>query len=573
MSWPPTDQSDAKKIVGRIYASGLPMITPSSDEQQQQQLDSGNRPRLPPLSSLISSSFPATSSAASGKLSSPSSRHDWSPMSSHNAPLSHSRSSPFSDNVGLQRSNAGDSPSSIKAPRYLQRYSHEHPSGLPRHVQSGSDYASSSSSSAAPSVTLPSMSTFSDHSEMRSPPSSSNYVSTGSALHPLRLPSTASASSPLPLYAANPSSDQSRYRRNLDSPPSSTSANTAGVGPIRRRWTGGPSPTRPYERPVSPSRSYSFGHLWSIYSYACRINDEESESTRQSHPSISEGDVKTLLYYLNRELDRLETHTPRMSLQLAQEAGLVTSERNEAANTLPSLMSSSSLLPPSSSRRFHRSRTLDGSDHRSDLTETYAGLSREGDVDMLSSSHSYNSPPLLYHGGVPGSSGSNASGNSNIQRSRTGDGMKPSYLQNINRSPLLTSPMVSQTYRTTPPPMNALASSSSSSMLSNAPAGSNLPPKRVRKRRDEADQSCLSCSATETPEWRKGPTGPRTLCNACGLLFAKQCRKKETDAQARGERPRGSRPSAPEIMTAEEKERSLIELKIAVNARTNLSPI
>ena len=41
---------------------------------------------------------------------------------------------------------------------------------------------------------------------------------------------------------------------------------------------------------------------------------------------------------------------------------------------------------------------------------------------------------------------------------------------------------------------------------------------------------CQGCSATSTPEWRKGPTGPRTLCNACGLLYAKMLRKRENDA-------------------------------------------
>lgn len=43
---------------------------------------------------------------------------------------------------------------------------------------------------------------------------------------------------------------------------------------------------------------------------------------------------------------------------------------------------------------------------------------------------------------------------------------------------------------------------------------------------------CQGCQATTTPEWRKGPTGPRTLCNACGLLYAKMCRKREQDAVA-----------------------------------------
>lgn len=32
---------------------------------------------------------------------------------------------------------------------------------------------------------------------------------------------------------------------------------------------------------------------------------------------------------------------------------------------------------------------------------------------------------------------------------------------------------------------------------------------------------CLNCSAQQTPQWREGPEGPRTLCNACGLRYRK----------------------------------------------------
>ena len=28
---------------------------------------------------------------------------------------------------------------------------------------------------------------------------------------------------------------------------------------------------------------------------------------------------------------------------------------------------------------------------------------------------------------------------------------------------------------------------------------------------------CRSCNRAESPEWRRGPDGPKTLCNACGL--------------------------------------------------------
>ncbi|KAJ2027256.1 hypothetical protein IWW57_002687, partial [Coemansia sp. S610] len=46
---------------------------------------------------------------------------------------------------------------------------------------------------------------------------------------------------------------------------------------------------------------------------------------------------------------------------------------------------------------------------------------------------------------------------------------------------------------------------------------------RKRSKRADATQpnSCRSCGISETPEWRRGPDGARTLCNACGLHYAK----------------------------------------------------
>lgn len=32
---------------------------------------------------------------------------------------------------------------------------------------------------------------------------------------------------------------------------------------------------------------------------------------------------------------------------------------------------------------------------------------------------------------------------------------------------------------------------------------------------------CVHCHSTETPLWRTGPDGPKTLCNACGVRFKK----------------------------------------------------
>ncbi|KAI8983466.1 GATA zinc finger-domain-containing protein [Pilobolus umbonatus] len=46
-----------------------------------------------------------------------------------------------------------------------------------------------------------------------------------------------------------------------------------------------------------------------------------------------------------------------------------------------------------------------------------------------------------------------------------------------------------------------------------------------RNRRSVAGHRCHSCQTTETPEWRRGPDGGRTLCNACGLHYSKLIRK------------------------------------------------
>lgn len=49
----------------------------------------------------------------------------------------------------------------------------------------------------------------------------------------------------------------------------------------------------------------------------------------------------------------------------------------------------------------------------------------------------------------------------------------------------------------------------------------------AKKRRGRAAPPgrCHSCNRAETPEWRRGPDGARTLCNACGLHYAKLTRK------------------------------------------------
>lgn len=55
--------------------------------------------------------------------------------------------------------------------------------------------------------------------------------------------------------------------------------------------------------------------------------------------------------------------------------------------------------------------------------------------------------------------------------------------------------------------------------------GTLLSNKKKRKRRKGIGnhvRDCANCHTRNTPEWRRGPSGQRDLCNSCGLRWAKQ---------------------------------------------------
>lgn len=54
-----------------------------------------------------------------------------------------------------------------------------------------------------------------------------------------------------------------------------------------------------------------------------------------------------------------------------------------------------------------------------------------------------------------------------------------------------------------------------------------LTRRKKRKRKQTSmpvGKSCVICHTKNTPEWRRGPSGNRDLCNSCGLRWAKQVR-------------------------------------------------
>ncbi|KAH7335465.1 hypothetical protein B0J17DRAFT_719992 [Rhizoctonia solani] len=81
-------------------------------------------------------------------------------------------------------------------------------------------------------------------------------------------------------------------------------------------------------------------------------------------------------------------------------------------------------------------------------------------------------------------------------------------------------------------------------------------PTKKKKRERKGATQCASCHATSTPEWRRGPLGPRTLCNACGLVYAKLMKKraKEEEKLSPGGSPRRARSKGKSRELTEESE-------------------
>ena len=57
-------------------------------------------------------------------------------------------------------------------------------------------------------------------------------------------------------------------------------------------------------------------------------------------------------------------------------------------------------------------------------------------------------------------------------------------------------------------------------------AGSSYLDKKAKKIKTAEEYVCTDCGTLDSPEWRRGPSGPKTLCNACGLRWAKKEKKK-----------------------------------------------
>ncbi|KAJ1307638.1 hypothetical protein OPQ81_001732 [Rhizoctonia solani] len=79
-----------------------------------------------------------------------------------------------------------------------------------------------------------------------------------------------------------------------------------------------------------------------------------------------------------------------------------------------------------------------------------------------------------------------------------------------------------------PPTKDAISRERGQSTGATAPRAGGAPPPGILR--------CSSCKSETSPEWRKGPSGKKDLCNACGLRYARSKQKKEGNTQPKRRR-------------------------------------
>ncbi|ORX56162.1 hypothetical protein DM01DRAFT_1303547 [Hesseltinella vesiculosa] len=80
---------------------------------------------------------------------------------------------------------------------------------------------------------------------------------------------------------------------------------------------------------------------------------------------------------------------------------------------------------------------------------------------------------------------------------------------------------------TTPPAPSPPSDHSPKQRHKYKPRGPAVATSKSWRIRPTEKKKCESCHTSQSPEWRRGPSGHRTLCNACGLRYSRSLSKKD----------------------------------------------
>ncbi|CAN1237980.1 GATA transcription factor 8 [Linum grandiflorum] len=68
-------------------------------------------------------------------------------------------------------------------------------------------------------------------------------------------------------------------------------------------------------------------------------------------------------------------------------------------------------------------------------------------------------------------------------------------------------------------PKHLLSEHKAEPKMKKTPPAARVGVDEEEPQQQQAVRKCMHCEVTKTPQWRAGPMGPKTLCNACGVRF------------------------------------------------------
>mmetsp|Transcript_13325 Transcript_13325/g.18359 ORF Transcript_13325/g.18359 Transcript_13325/m.18359 type:complete len:358 (+) Transcript_13325:216-1289(+) len=70
----------------------------------------------------------------------------------------------------------------------------------------------------------------------------------------------------------------------------------------------------------------------------------------------------------------------------------------------------------------------------------------------------------------------------------------------------------------------------------------------------EPERVCTQCGSTDTPLWRRGPHGPKTMCNRCGIRWKRKEDKKAGKKPNSNKKKKETTPKSKKIRTSSDRE-------------------
>lgn len=151
-------------------------------------------------------------------------------------------------------------------------------------------------------------------------------------------------------------------------------------------------------------------------------------------------------------------------------------------------------------------------------TPTICALSTEALVPVKSRRSKRSRASVWSLSGAPLSDSTSSSSTATTSSCSSSASFSP-FLQYVDFPALVASDLLDEQPRSKKSKHGKNASKAKARAQAEAPAAAAPRRRRRRRRAPTGDRRCSHCGVQKTPQWRAGPEGAKTLCNACGVRY------------------------------------------------------